>query len=448
MSVGCLISDLAVITIDLAYERSFGYALIKLMYKSFTKLLYINLPLVALAKWGTQPTEPSRLAISYIMKILSIYYTHKPGGFCKRLYRLLGALTRAGHDVTYLCLDQPPQALSAQVQVIIIPFPLKIRHGAAFWAIFTLWATIIFTFHAWKLKPERIAVFGAYYGALSYPAQRLLTIPVILFIRSLVFKINRITHKPALLCWCSDLLECFAMKRASSLVAMSESMARSLREFIRKERKIEILPNDVQISLQEQQKLAPDIMALIAKKRAANKILLLVSGVFDQRKNLLFVIDALIELTKIEPTHRIELLVAGTGAEISLAKARISATNLTCISFLGWINSPAALLQHIDLLIHPSKHEGMPNSVLEAWGQGLATLLADIAELREMAPGEDLFFAADNINPLLERLHKITLNSERELAKLTQATNNVRSRFIFDWEQKAAHLVINFKQGV
>ena len=377
------------------------------------------------------------------MKILSIYYTHKPGGFCKRLYQLLGSLAQNGHDVTYLCLDNPPEALSSQVQVIIIPFPLRTRHGVAFWALYTLWGAIIVTFYAWKLRSERIAVFGAYYGALCYPAQKLLTIPVILFIRSLVFKINRITLKPALLCWCSDMLERFAIKKASSLVAMSNSMANSLREFISEERQIKILPNNVPIAAQHQQELEQNLKALIAEKKAAGKILLLISGVFDQRKNLTLVIDAFIELTKIEPVHQIELLVAGTGPEISVAKARTKAAHLTCITFIGWVNSSEALLPLIDLLIHPSKHEGMPNSVLEAWGHGLPTLLADIPELREMVSGEDLLFATHDIKPLLERLLNIHRNKQLELEKLTQATSRAQKRLIFDWEQKASQLVIN-----
>jgi glycosyltransferase involved in cell wall biosynthesis len=378
------------------------------------------------------------------MNILSIYYTHKPGGFCKRLYRLLGALTSSGHNVTYLCLDQPPQELSAKVKVILIPFPLKTRHGSAFWAIFTLWATIIFTYHAWRLKTERIAVFGAYYGALCYPAQRLLAIPVILFIRSLVFKINRITHKPALLCWCSDLLERFAMKRASSLVAMSKSMALSLQEFIGQQRKIEILPNDVPIAAQQKLELAPDIRTLIAEKKAANKILILISGVFDQRKNLLHVIETFIELTKIQPTQCLELLVAGIGPEISLAKARLKAEQINCVTFLGWVKSSEALLPLVDLLIHASKHEGMPNSVLEAWGQALPTLLADTPELREMAIGEDILFGTDTTKPLLERLLKITHHKKLELEKLVQAIKRARNSYVFDWDQKATNLVINF----
>ncbi|MDZ4785063.1 MAG: hypothetical protein SGJ02_03190, partial [bacterium] len=68
------------------------------------------------------------------MRVASVYYTHKPGGFCKRLYRLLNVLAEAQHQVTYFTLDQPPpSSLSTNINIRIIPFPFQDRSGLLFW---------------------------------------------------------------------------------------------------------------------------------------------------------------------------------------------------------------------------------------------------------------------------------------------------------------------------
>jgi hypothetical protein len=65
MSVRYLVSDLPVITIDLAYERSFGYALIKIHIKS--ELITFNMNFVP-ASFGEVGHEniikPSHIAVS------------------------------------------------------------------------------------------------------------------------------------------------------------------------------------------------------------------------------------------------------------------------------------------------------------------------------------------------------------------------------------------------
>ena len=69
------------------------------------------------------------------MKVLSVYYTHKPGGFCKRLYRLLNAMQNSGHEVHYLCLDAPPNTWISLFSPPAIALKLKAAPVAALTAI-------------------------------------------------------------------------------------------------------------------------------------------------------------------------------------------------------------------------------------------------------------------------------------------------------------------------
>jgi len=94
-------------------------------------------------------------------------------------------------------------------------------------------------------------------------------------------------------------------------------------------------------------------------------------------------------------------------------------------------------------VIHPSKHEGMPNSVLEAWGRGCPALLADIPELREMVHGEDLLFDSNNYTQLLGRLLLITQNPDQTLESLRQSSKRASLQYNFDWDQKVRDLIEN-----
>src|SRR5262245_24794494 len=101
------------------------------------------------------------------MRIYSLYYTHKPGGFCRRLYRLLNALAKAGHEVTYFTLDAPPAgALNPAIAVSILPFLFRRRHGLLFWLLFSSYLPVFCFWKARKRSPDRWVVFGPYYAAI------------------------------------------------------------------------------------------------------------------------------------------------------------------------------------------------------------------------------------------------------------------------------------------
>ena len=138
------------------------------------------------------------------MKIYSLYYTHKPGGFCKRLYRLLNALAVDGHQVTYLSLDKPPPSLALNVNWYQIPFPIKVRSGFLFWSLFSIWATLFCLWISFcQGQAARWIIFSPYYASILAPSRLLLGNPLICFIRS---KLSHFTILQLYL-WISCLLD-------------------------------------------------------------------------------------------------------------------------------------------------------------------------------------------------------------------------------------------------
>ena len=370
------------------------------------------------------------------MRILSLYYTHKPGGFCKRLYRALAALAQRNHEVHYLSLDPPPPEFPSSVFFRRIPFCMGTRDGAFFWLLFTLWCPIYAAFVARKLKADRYFVFGAYYAAMMCVAKKFCAAPLVLFMRSLVFKINRITEKPLFFRLGFDLLERFGARSADTVVCMTESMRNELEKFIGgKLRKSVILPND----LPPARRVSDSASALkrILNGRVRDEtLLILTSGVIDQRKNLDLLFDAFNALGE-RDNGSIFLIIAGDGPLFHTYRPKAPKQ----VEFLGWCDTLEPLYAEVDLIIHPSLHEGMPNSVLEALAHGKPVLLADTPEHRELLPVEEALFPLNDAAKLAERLLTLARDPQA-LADLSSICQKHSEKYRFDWHSRVLELLV------
>lgn len=376
------------------------------------------------------------------MRILSLYYTHKRGGFCKRLYRLLNALAQRGHQVHYLTLDPVSGEIDPKVQVHYIPFPTSKRSGLIFWGLFTLWCPLFVLKSALKFRPERIVVFGAYYSSMAALSKIFLGVPIVLFLRSLVFKIDQIVKKPAWVRFFSEAVDRFGISISNSLVCMTKAMQLELEQFLGK--KIEnckILPNDLSpiISLnQEQIELTASSISLINKLELDQKLVLLTSGVIDQRKNIQLLIDAF-KLLETRYQDQIHLLIAGDGPLRANLQSTAKQQGISNITFLGWCELLEPLYPLVDLVVHPSMHEGMPNSVLEALAYNKAVLMNDSPELREIIEHRKALFS-NSATELALRLTEL-LNNPAELTLLEKICKEHSRKLNFDWNQKATEIV-------
>ena len=355
------------------------------------------------------------------MKFLSLYYTHKPGGFCKRLYRLLGALADKGHSVTYLCLDQPPANFPTNVDVQILPFPIKKRSGAFFWGIFFLAVPFLLIPQVLRIKPDRYVLFSPVYSALFLLAKLACRRPLILFFRSLPFRINRITKRAPWILFFSDFVDRIGTTNANTVVCMTEAMKGDLETFLGKKlSSVEILPNEV--SLQSQTRYPS----------STPPFTLLTSGVLDERKNIGFLLQA---IAGIDP-QTCSLLVAGEGPLRASLEKQATDYGLTNVTFLGWQADLSKLYSKVDLVIHPALHEGVPNSVLEALGYGLPVLCSNIPEHSELLVHTGLLFTLDDDTELRQKILQFT-QSESTRVDMQALSKEVAQHLSFPWEERA-----------
>ena len=115
-------------------------------------------------------------------------------------------------------------------------------------------------------------------------------------------------------------------------------------------------------------------------RAADGRLHLLQVGTLCDRKNQSFTLDVLRRLPQ-ETLERVELSFAGAphGQEYEPAlRRKLDELGLgDRVRFLGWRDDVHALMLRSDLLIMPSRDEGVPNTVQEAMALGLPVLASD-----------------------------------------------------------------------
>jgi glycosyltransferase involved in cell wall biosynthesis len=371
------------------------------------------------------------------MRLLCVYYTHKPGGLCRRLYRLLGAAARAGHEVHYLALDQPPAECSAEVHFHRIPFALKARRGAFFWLTFSLWLPLWLAIVSARLRPQRLVAFDAFYAGALTLARLATRARIVFFMRARPSDISRVTGKGAITISAHRVIERLALFISSTIVCTTDAMRSEIAADAAVQAKCTVLPND----LPQKSGVSGSIFeyARQAFKDSATRVVL-TSGVLDVRKNIGVLLEAWSALARGEAARDAVLMIAGEGPLRKDLEARAAALSLNNVSFMGWRNDLASHLGGVTLVVHPAFHEGMSNSILEALSAGVPVLASNTPENRELLASPDLLFSPVDSAALAAKLSE-ALSDEAKLRALARQCDAAAARLRFDWTEAALKII-------
>jgi glycosyltransferase involved in cell wall biosynthesis len=160
--------------------------------------------------------------------------------------------------------------------------------------------------------------------------------------------------------------------RASVIVANSQGLRDLALAFDRKVT-IQIIPNGVDI-----QRFSPDM-----QMREWHPPRLLFVGRVVYQKGL----DLLLEALGSVQSSSWQLTIVGDGSQRELLMAQAEHLGISeRIRFLGWLDSAQLLpeYQQANLFVFPSRHEGMPNAILEAMACGLPVIASKIAGNEEL----------------------------------------------------------------
>jgi glycogen(starch) synthase len=148
-------------------------------------------------------------------------------------------------------------------------------------------------------------------------------------------------------------------------------------------------------------------------------------------------IDLLIEALSGLKSHSWRLNLVGIGPHQpfleDLAKKR---GILDRIDFKGWLSGTTLIQEYkkANVFVFPSRHEGMPNAVLEAMACGLPVVATQIAGNQELViPGETgLLVPPDDVTSLNAALDSILTNSETRMKMGAAGRKLVEDEFTWD----------------
>jgi glycosyltransferase involved in cell wall biosynthesis len=174
-------------------------------------------------------------------------------------------------------------------------------------------------------------------------------------------------------------------RNADKVICQTQSMAEDLSaELGLRESRITVLPNPV--DLEE----IRNVTAAASDLHQIHGPHLLAVGRLSREKGFDLLLQALVAVRRLHPDVR--LSIAGTGPEETALKAECHALGLdSAVLFTGQIARPWTLFPDATLFVLSSRHEGMPNALLEAAAGGLRIVAlpssGGVVELLRGQPG-------------------------------------------------------------
>ncbi|HEY5982676.1 MAG TPA: glycosyltransferase family 4 protein [Anaerolineales bacterium] len=314
------------------------------------------------------------------MRLLIINSEYPPvgGGAGNASANIARCLAQAGDEVTVITAahgDLPADEMLEGVRVL--RGPARRRHvdrSAAFEQVVFIWGAILRSLTVVRrLNPEAVvAFFGLPSGAAALFLKVTTGVPYIVSLRGGdvpgfrpydFWLYHRIAVPLLRVIW----------HEAAAVVANSQGL-RDLAHAFDDSIRIPVIPNGVdtqRYSMPERTWAVPRILSV---------------GRVVHQKGLDLALVALGDLTELPWDWRI----AGDGPQLDPLKSSLARRGLQDrVKFLGWTESDALIkeYQRANVFLFPSRHEGMPNAVLEAMASGLPVVATRIAGNEELVVG-------------------------------------------------------------
>ncbi|MBT3922887.1 MAG: glycosyltransferase [Nitrospina sp.] len=362
-------------------------------------------------------------------RVLTAYYKHKPGGFCKRLQMKINAYLEQGWVVHYVAVEKFPYSHPNLIPHIL-PTPLKDHNTLLFWIYFFTLAPWFTAWIAYREKVQLISVFSLAYACLCVPAKWITGSPLLTFIRTMKEKREFTFGNYTIIYRIKSLLDKVGIALSDFLVANSESIKTELVKFGKTEKEVAIIYNNIIESKLDRSEQRKEVLKEFGLPEES--FLIVTTGLLIARKNIQCLIRA---FAKVD-SNKAVLLIIGEGPLLDALRTLAIQLGLKDkVIFTGWREDIPEILSGCDLFVFPSYLEGLSNSILEAMACSLPCLVSDIPENAEIISHSTQRFPVNQDEVLKQMMSEVLLSKEK-LEIFYESTLEDRKRYIFNWEQK------------
>lgn len=151
---------------------------------------------------------------------------------------------------------------------------------------------------------------------------------------------------------------------------------------------------------------ARDELGMITKKDLVGKYIIGGLGRLDYAKNFEFLINNFRDILKIKPEA--VAVIIGDGDERKKYEELVRQNGLgEKIFFLGSISNASRFLPGFDILISPSRYEGLSITLLEVLFSGIIALASDVGGNREVFLTDSELYELDNKEEFLQKFKRL-----------------------------------------
>jgi glycogen(starch) synthase len=373
------------------------------------------------------------------MRILIVNSEYPPvgGGASNASAHIARELVQMGEEVTVLTsayAQLPREQMEGGVRVLRVPSLRRNadRSSVSEQAVFMIAASILGLWTMRQVRPQVVlAFFGVPSGVAAWFWSFFFQVPYIVCLRGGdvpgfrpydFAKYHRMLAPLLRRVW----------RRAAAVVANSEGL-RQLAAAFEPKLPIEVIPNGV------------DLGAFSAGRTRQPGAQLLFVGRVVYQKGLDLLFSALQKVTS--PW---KLTIVGDGPSAGRLKQQAAQLGIhERIHFAGWQtrDALAGFLNEADLFVYPSRHEGMPNAVLEAMASGLPVLATRIPGSEELVVAETgLLVPSEDISALSAALETLLADGAMRTRMGIAARKRVEEQY--SWRHVAEKFLITMQNAV
>lgn len=366
--------------------------------------------------------------------LLSEKYTPDIGGLAISSERLARLLTSAGHEVRVFA--PTPNLLPSEKRTLPSGGVSVTRFGAHKRVDDTLvdWFELIVAEH----HREPFDILHAYFlpqaGFVAAYAGKYLGVPSVVSIRG--NDIERAAFDPAKF---SHVM--YALQNASAVTTNASELAKKARAFV--DREITLIPNGIDTELfkplERNEGLAENL--LNTKVHKEKKSVIGFVGELREKKGLRALLSGYAQVAK---SRSASLLIVGEVRDGEDKKAfdefRITNPQLP-ITITGYVPNTdlPAYYALMDVFVHPSLRDGMPNALLEAMACGVPVVATPVGGVLEVMKDREngMIVPVNDVNALRQAVHDVLESDDLRKQLSTNARQTVTDRFALEKELTA-----------